>query len=236
MTRNESYVPLLKSYPDSEKINAVSEGAEAMFCRLLAKCDDAGNFFGSEKRLLCKLYALRYENGTIKGRKVRQYRDELIAAELLLLYEVGGIEYVHIVNCRKSLRKDVAPKLDFPGYVNGDGKVTESARLRNRPVTKSARQSNPIQSNPIQTNVNVTFTLRAFVDQGVMSGLTEAEAEECYHHYAEQDFKYGNGQPIPNIAAVVNRWKRNRHKFKNTKGEKTAAEMVAEYEAQSAQS
>ena len=111
--RNESFVPLLCNYPDSEKINSVSEGAEAMFCRLLAKCDDDGNYHGSPKRLLCKLFALRFENGTMTEEKTLQMRDELVTAALLTCYEYEEITYIHINNCKKSLRKDVKKRKEY---------------------------------------------------------------------------------------------------------------------------
>ena len=154
--RNESYTPLLCSYPDSEKVNKVSEGAEAMFCRLLAKCDDAGNYDGQPKRLLCKLYALRYENGTMTERRVRRYRDELVTARLVDVYLVDGVEYVHIRDCKKSLRSDVKAKLYFPEYSQSLANkelpedVTKTGRKRNVSVTGTKHQSNPIQSNPKQ--------------------------------------------------------------------------------------
>jgi len=154
--RNESYVPLLCDYPDSEKINKVSEGAEAMFCRLLAKCDDEGNYYGSPKRLLGKLFALRYENGTMTARKVLRCRDELVTATLITLYEHEGVEYVHINSCKKSLRKDVAVKVCFPEFT--EPLVTQNTTVKelNETVTGTGRvraeHVTPIQSNPIQSN------------------------------------------------------------------------------------
>ncbi|HDY88572.1 MAG TPA: hypothetical protein ENH82_10760 [bacterium] len=148
--RNESYVPLLCNYPDSEKINSVSEGAEAMFCRLLAKCDDEGNYYGSPARLLCKLYALRFENGSMTEKKVLRYRDELETAKLLTRYVSGKVAYLHINNIKKSLRKDIARKLGYPEFTEAltskqdNESVTEPVRARNGHVT-------PIQTNPIQT-------------------------------------------------------------------------------------
>ncbi len=152
--RNESYVPLLCNYPESEKINKVSEGAEAMFCRLLAKCDDEGNYYGSPKRLLCKLYALRYENGSIDEKTVLRYRDELVTATLLTRYASGNVGYLHINDCKKSLRNDVALKVYFPEFTQtlavteDNERVTEPGRTRDEPVTPN--QTNPIQKNPIQ--------------------------------------------------------------------------------------
>ena len=145
MTRqNDSYNPLLCSYPDSEKINKVSEGAEAMYCRLIAKCDDGANYHGQTKRLLGKLYTIRNENGSITPRKINKYKSELVNAGLIQLYKIDNIEYLHIVDCKKSLRSDVKLKRNYPQPpVNTE--VIESVTDTGRVVTDSAHQSNPTQ-------------------------------------------------------------------------------------------
>ena len=170
--KREPFAPLLCSYPDSRKINSVSEGAEAMYCRLIAKCDDKGNFDGDPMLLLCKLYALRWTNKTMDVKKVKRYRDELVTAALLTRYECDNVEYLNIVNCKKSLRKDMALSIEYPACpesaqvplekeapvtVTEPGQqhhesVTEPLQERNGPVTETLHQSNPIQSNPIQSN------------------------------------------------------------------------------------
>ena len=171
--RNESYAPLLCSYPDSEKINSVSEGAEAMFCRLLAKCDDDGNYHGEPKRLLGKLFTLRYENGSMDVKKVVTYCNELVTATLITRYvsvtnpgQAVTVTYIHINEVKKSLRTDVKKKLFFPEYtpnsqVTQNKELNETVTARNesgatRNETLPPIQSNPIQSNPIQSKPTQT--------------------------------------------------------------------------------
>lgn len=65
------------------------------------------------------------------------------------------------------------------------------------------------------------FPRQDFIDKSVLHGLTSAEAEECYNHYSEQGWKFGNGLEIPNVDAALGRWKRNRHLFKKEKPSET---------------
>ncbi len=158
--RNEAYVPLLCNYPDSEKINRVSEGAEAMFCRLLAKCDDEGNYHGEPKRLLGKLFTLRYENGTMDVRKVKKYISELIKMGLIICYEIGAVRYVHVNNCKKSLRKDVKKKLFFPEFSEQPQSLfppEDTESVTGRPESVPSIQTNPNQSKPIQTKAFMDY-------------------------------------------------------------------------------
>ncbi len=110
----DSWNPLLKSYPDSEKINSVSLGAETLFTRLIAKSDDDGNFEGSPAQLLCKLYSHRWENGELEIKDLKQWRGELVTAGLIEVYVVRGKQYVHVSNCKKCLRAGRPKKLVFP--------------------------------------------------------------------------------------------------------------------------
>lgn len=115
--RMERWNPLLCTYPDSEKVNAVSWQAETMFTRLLAKTDDYGNYDGSPALLLCGLFAKRFEKGEISVTDTARIRDELVSAGLIVLYEVGGKTYLHVLNCKKCNRKDVKEVRRYPDYM-----------------------------------------------------------------------------------------------------------------------
>ena len=111
---NRGWTPLLKSYPDSEKINALSFAAETLFTRLLAKADDNANFSSGKKTLLGQLYSKKWEDGRISVRKVGNLLTELITHGLVKTYEHGGREFLHILNCKKALRSDSHRDIRFP--------------------------------------------------------------------------------------------------------------------------
>jgi hypothetical protein len=65
MPRRESFNPLLKSYPDSNRINSVSEGAELLYVRLIAATDDKGRFYANPHWVLAKLFTARMIRGQV---------------------------------------------------------------------------------------------------------------------------------------------------------------------------
>ena len=140
MAKRESWTPLLKSYPESRKINSVSVGAETMFTRLLALCDDKANYYGAPALLLVHTFGNRYANGTVSLRDCEQWRTELITAGLVLAYQSEGEVYLHVVNCKKMLRGDIKEDLRFPEFSQAlvlqqvPVSVTDSSRMRNESV------------------------------------------------------------------------------------------------------
>jgi hypothetical protein len=148
MNKREPYNPLLKSYPDSEKINAVSEGAETLFTRLIAQSDDANHYYGDAPMVLGKLYTRRMALGQVNVKAVQTRIDELADARLIEIYEADGRHYIEIVNCRKDLRSDTKPDIRFPSKGTNDigpnpGRIRAGIRETFDPLT----QPNPTQPN-----------------------------------------------------------------------------------------
>src|SRR5690606_22158118 len=98
---NKGYNPLLKSFPDSEKINAVSLGAETLYLRLIAQSDDNGNYWGDPPLVLGKLYTLRMDAKQVGVDDVARWLDELRAVGLVKSYRVKGRTYINLINCYK---------------------------------------------------------------------------------------------------------------------------------------
>jgi hypothetical protein len=98
---------------EDRKINSVSEGAETLFFRLLAKTDDFGRYFGDPDLLRGKIYPRRPELSVhdIEGRLI-----ELVTKRLLNFYEVDEDFFVEFrgFEKRQAFRKDVKRKARFP--------------------------------------------------------------------------------------------------------------------------
>lgn len=153
--KKESWNPLLRSYPESRKINSVSIGAETMFTRLIASCDDASNYYGEPSLMLCHLYGRRFAQGEVSDTDTARWRDELVTATLLVCYVVDSETYVHIVNCKKMLRKDINADIRFPKFdpstqvlipQGRNESVTDTARTRNENVSPSSPSASPSAS------------------------------------------------------------------------------------------
>jgi hypothetical protein len=144
--KRESYNPLLKSYPDSEKINSVSEGAEVLYVRLIAASDDAGRYWGNPMMVLAKLFTHRMTAGQITVEEVESRLQQLAAVELIHFYEVDGKRYLQMVEVVKRLRSDITPQLFCPPPLADD--VTTTGRRRNDdgpPTGPNRTQPNPTQ-------------------------------------------------------------------------------------------
>jgi hypothetical protein len=148
--KREPYNPLLKSYPDSERINSVSIGAETLFTRLLAQADDADHYFGDAGMVLGKLYTRRMCAQQVDLGIVQGWIGELLEQKLVDLYEVDGRQYIEIINRRKELRSDLKPDIRFPERPPDD---VEKPSGRIRAEFGASTQPNPTQPNPTENTV-----------------------------------------------------------------------------------
>lgn len=163
VARDESYNPLLKSYPDSEKVNACSFGAETFYTRLVARSDDLARYWADPPMVLGKLFTHRFAKGEVDATLISVWLTELAKVGLIVVYEVGGRRYLQMVNCRKALRKDVRLKSTFPGPEDGQllvyDPVTDTLRTRavDGPDAGRARFSPPTTPpiNPTPTPSDV---------------------------------------------------------------------------------
>jgi hypothetical protein len=114
MAKGKAYNPLLKSYPDSKRINSVTEGAEVLYVRLLAVSDDAGRYYGDADWVLSKLFTHRQINKQVTAAEIDRRINELASVGLLFLYDVEGHRYLQLVDAVKSLRTDRPHVFLFP--------------------------------------------------------------------------------------------------------------------------
>lgn len=135
MARREQYNPLLKSYPDSVKINAVSLGAETLYTRLIAASDDAGRYYGDAGMVLGKLFTARMVAGEVNRKMAAGWLSELESVGLISRYTVNNVVYLEIVNVFRTLRKDKTPQILYPERVPET--VTDPLRNRDDAVTES---------------------------------------------------------------------------------------------------
>lgn len=105
---------------DSEKINALSFGAEVFYRRLLNKADDFGLYWGNPKLLLGHLFALQVDR--VKIRDIEGWIRECSERRLIETYEVDGKCYVKIENFGQRLRQK-RQRFPMPSYSDRETKV-----------------------------------------------------------------------------------------------------------------
>jgi hypothetical protein len=95
-------------------VNSVSIGAETLFTRLIARSDDHAHYYADPPMVTAKLFTHRMCKGEVDFVAVARWINELAAVGLITFYTADGRRYLKIVNCRKSLRNDVLPDVQFP--------------------------------------------------------------------------------------------------------------------------
>lgn len=99
---------------EDRKLNAVSEGAEVLFYRLLSKTDDYGRFYGDPALLKGQVFPRRHE---LTVQVIASRLVELVDAELILAFEAeDGELIVQFKNFekRQAFRRDIKRKARFP--------------------------------------------------------------------------------------------------------------------------
>jgi len=100
---------MLRDWTDSERIDALSAGAETLFVRLLMKVDDYGRFVAKPRLLIAACYPLKTN---LSEKQVSCWTDELNKAGLVTLYKVDGKAYLQVERFSQRLR---AKHSRYPG-------------------------------------------------------------------------------------------------------------------------
>ena len=91
---------IIRDWTDSEKVNALSCGAEVLFTRLFMKADDYGSFHANIKLIKGLLFPLR----ETKDEDILCWLKELIDLELIIIYSVKQKNYLRILNFGQRMR------------------------------------------------------------------------------------------------------------------------------------
>lgn len=83
---------LKESICTSESLDCLSDKAEILFYRLIVQCDDYGRFDGRAAIIRSRCFPLKTDS--IKDKDVEKYLNELVACDLIYLYESGGKRYL----------------------------------------------------------------------------------------------------------------------------------------------
>ncbi len=111
---NRRFNALLKTYPDSRKVNAVSEAAEVLYVRLIAASDDGGNYWGDPGWVEARLFTARIQSGSTLDPPAIDRIRELVKVGLLGVYSVEGEKYLHLLDLYRPLKADRKQHLAFP--------------------------------------------------------------------------------------------------------------------------
>lgn len=99
---------MIRNWTSSDKVDALSFGAEVFFTRLIMTVDDFGRFHANPKLLKSALYPLK----EIKLSDIEKWLNE--CTTLLRVYEVDGKQYLEITDFNQRLRLKTSKFPDMP--------------------------------------------------------------------------------------------------------------------------
>ena len=108
---SKAYQGVLCSLVRSKKLLRVSIEAEALYFRLLLVCDDSGRYPAEVGEMAIGPMAARMRTGSVTPAQCDAWLDELIGADLVRPYEVGGERYVELTSYENFRRYK---KSEFP--------------------------------------------------------------------------------------------------------------------------
>ena len=114
MPRGQKWNPILKSLPDSEKVNAVSEGAALLYCFLICATDDGGRYWGDPQVIALKLFTSRMLSGEVRMEEIASRLEELERVGLLRRYRADGRIYLELADLHRPIKSDRTAHLNYP--------------------------------------------------------------------------------------------------------------------------
>jgi hypothetical protein len=151
----------------SKKINAVSEGAENLYYRLLVNADDFGRFRAEAEIIKGQIYTLR----KISVGQIASRLQELTEIDLIRLYKVDGETYLEITKFEdyQKFRSDIPKKSEYPAPVTYLERPDTS-----RNGTERAETGSPCEHN---RNKNRNKNLLFNKNLKEWEGITEKDRE-----------------------------------------------------------
>lgn len=163
---------VLRDWTQSESIDKLSQGAEIFFTRLIMKADDFGCYYGNPKLLNSALFPLKdYDQMAVV-----KWRDECAKANIIIIYEVEGKQYVKIVDFGQRLR---LMKSKFPQPEDGRQTVVSQSSDNGRPETKR----NEVETKPRNEGEDSLSFLG--IDKSVERLLADEYWRHTIHHIAK---------------------------------------------------
>lgn len=86
----------------SDRVNALSAGAEVFYRRLMSVVDDYGRFDGRPGLLRVSCFPLRVD--TVREADISRWIAECVKAGLIALYAVGGKAYLEMLDFKQQVR------------------------------------------------------------------------------------------------------------------------------------
>jgi hypothetical protein len=174
---------------DSPRIEQLSELAELFYRRLMSLADDHGLYHAHPTRLRSNAYPTRIDRYT--DDQVRAWRDECVAAGLVYLYRVRGVDYLQMLDWRQQVK--AKPKFPAPDDPLAES-VTPGAPRPPRPqspadddpcTTRARTDNGSVPDGERSDNDPVALGEGEGVGVGAGEGVTRARVRGAGAHARE---------------------------------------------------
>ena len=197
---------LKESICTSDNIDRLSAFHETMFYRLMVNCDDYGRMDARHKILSAKLFPLK----DISAAKIEDGLKAMMAADLVLLYEVDGKPFLQMKTWERH-QQIRAKKSRYPGPESARGQMISNDIKCDQMISDDIKCSrNPIQyeSNTNPKREKQTRFSPPTLDE-VRAYCAErggkVDAERFMDFYTSKGWKVGS-QPMKDWKAAVRTW------------------------------
>lgn len=188
----------------SDSVDKLSWFEEVLFYRLIVNCDDFGRYDGRASIIKNRLFPLK--DNKLNVSEVQKAIINLAKAELVVLYEVDGRQYLYLPTWERhqTIR---AQKSKYPSPPADSLKTSESI-CKQMQANVSVIQSNPIQSYSYSESEKKRFTPPTLED--VQAYVAEkgynVDAEYFFKYYTEGGWKDSKGNPVKNWKQKLITW------------------------------
>lgn len=140
---------------DSDRIDALSCGAEIFYRRLMSVVDDFGRFEADIRKLRSQCWPKKFDG--IKSVDLTKWLDECSTGDdpLILIYENKGKQYIEIQNFGQRLKEGQKSKFPDPFGLSGNFPEVPASRVRS-PSPSPSKKTPPTPtriSDPVFTEV-----------------------------------------------------------------------------------
>lgn len=170
---------VLRDTTDSEKVNALSEGAEVFFYRLFMKADDYGIHPANPLLLKSALFPLKH----YVSDDMITWMGECIEQELVLKYRVKSKDYIQIVNFGQRLRS-MRVKYPFPNPQTIVSNTPPESETESETESKKLKLESELLNSPAWIEQTAMFlkVTRDWVLKELKKFIDEQKLKEDFHN------------------------------------------------------
>lgn len=200
---------MLKNWTESGKVDTLSAAGERFFTRLIMVADDYGSFPENLTLLKSKCFPLKKD---VKEVKIGEWVDELITADVVFRYEVGGSTYIRIrdFDQRVQSKRNIYP---HPTQTNGEAPKKTVTHGEQAPEEKEKRSRT---EEEVEDEANALAWFQGLFDERFLETLQMTHRDKDVPQAIKEAFLHARASPTrwasmdgPAAKRLVNTWLAN---------------------------